>query len=245
MADLIKKGNKLTTLQLQPGWTIEGDGYGLMTSRLTFSCDASVAQAKKPKTNDPHPKDGKLLCHKSTYSINDNDLATITADYVGIESGNMTRVIVSGDTGLATQDIQVHPKFFQGNAGQTGKPLMDLGWDMAEKAFPATNAEAVSNALVGIKSFLAPDLQFSGIYYTSSKEILSSNQKMVGKTFKEIAGASDMVIPQSLTFSSAKHTRFGLMTSCNYEIYANIYKVRFTFRVATGGWHSYIYETYN
>jgi hypothetical protein len=245
MAEILKKGNNLSAPQLQPGWTIEGDGYGLLTSRLTFICDAGVAEGKKPKENEAHPKDGRLLCHKASYSINDNELATISADYVGIASGEMTRVIVSGESGLATQDIQVHPKFWQGNAGMTGKPLMDLGWDMAEKAFPATNAEAVNNALVGIKSFLAPDLQFSGVYYTSSKEILTSNQKMVGKTFKDIAGYKDIVIPQDLKFISNKHIRFGLMTSCNYELYANIYKVRFTFRVATGGWHSYIYEQYN
>ena len=245
MAEIKKKGDKLTSLQLQPGWTIEGDGYGLLTSRLTFACDAAVADAKKPKPNEAHPKNGKLLCHKASYIINDNDVAIISADYVGIESGAMTRIIISGDTALATQDIQTHPKFFQGNAGQSGKPLMDWGWDMAERAFPATNAVAKESSLVGVKSYLAPDLQFTGTYYTSSKETLSSNQKMVGKTFKDIAGWQDIIVPSTLTAASAKHTRWALMTSCNYELFANIYKVRFTFRVATGGWHSYIYETYN
>lgn len=238
-------GNKLTTPQLQPGWTIENDGFGLLTSRLTFICDAAVADAKKPKENEAHPRDGRLLCHKATYSINDNELATISADYVGLASGSMTRVIVTGDTALGTQDIQVHPKFYKGTAGTSGKPLIQLGWDTAEKAFPATNAEAQANALVGIKSFLAPDLQYSGTYYTNSKEILLSNQKMVGKSFQTIAGASDMVIPPILAPISQYHLRFGLMTSCNYEQYANIYKVRFTFRVATGGWHSFIYEVHN
>lgn len=239
------QGDKLTTPQLQPGWTIENDGYGLLTSRLTFICDAASAESKKPKENEAHPKDGRLLCHKATYSINDNDLATISADYVGLAAGQMTRVMVSGDTALSTQPIEVHPKFATGKAGTSGKPLKDLGWDIADRAFPLTNAAALSNALVGVKSYLAPDLQFTGTYYTNSKEILLNNQKMVGKTFNTIPGAADMIIPPVLSPISAYHIRFGLLTSCNYELYANVYKVRFTFRVATGGWHSFIYETHN
>lgn len=239
------QGDKLTTLKLQPGWTIENDGFGLLTSRLTFVCDAAVADSKKPKDNEAHPKDGRLLCHKATYSIGDNDLATISADYVGLAAGQMTRVIVTGDTALGTQDIQVHPKFWTGTAGTSGKPLKDMGWDMAERAFPLGNAAAQDNYLVGVKNYLAPDLQYSGTYYTNSKEILTNNMKMVGKTFNTIPGASDMIIPLPLTAVSKYHIRFGLLTSCNYEMYANVYKVRFTFRVATGGWHSFIYETHN
>lgn len=245
MCALTKKGNNLSSPQLQPGWTIESDGFGLLTSRLTFICDASVAESKKPKENEAHPKDGRLLCHKASYSINDNELATISADYVGIATGTMTTVMVTGDTALTTQDIQVHPKFYQGKAYGADKPLFELGWDMAERAFPATNATATSNALVGVKSYLAPDLQYTGTYYTNSKQTLLDNQKMVGKTFNTIPGATDMIIPPVLAPISKYHIRFGLLTSCNYEKYANVYKVRFTFRVATGGWHSFIYETHN
>jgi len=241
----VSKGNKLTTLQLQPGWVIENDGFGLMTSRLTFKCDAEVAEGKKPKENEAHPRDGRLLCHRASYVINESGIATITAEYVGLASGSMSKVQVTGDVALSTQPIQTHPKFYQGKAGTTGKPLKELGWDEASQSFPESNQDAINYALVGVKSFNAPDLQFTGTYYTNSKEILLSNQKMVGKTFQTIAGAESMVIPPILAAISSYHIRYGFMAGVTYEQYANVFKVRFTFRVATGGWHSLVYETHN
>jgi hypothetical protein len=240
------KGNKLTTLQLQPGWVIENDGSGLLTSRLTFRCDASVVEAKKPKDNEAHPKDGRLLCHRASYVINENDIATITAEYVGLASGNITKVVITGDNALSSQPIQTHPKFYKGTVGQTGKPLKDLGWDEATQSFPESNSDAISYSLVGIKSYQAPDLQYTGTYYTNSKALLLDNQKMVGKTFQTIAGSNDtIVVPPILAPISQYHLRYGFVTAVNYEQYANVFKVRYTFRVATGGWHSFIYETHN
>jgi hypothetical protein len=242
---LLSKGNKLNSLQLQPGWVIENDGFGLLTSRLTFKIDAGSAEGKKPKENDPHPIDGRLLCHRASYVINESEIATVTAEYVGLASGSMSKVQVTGDVALSTQPIKTHPNFYQNTVGSTGKPLKDLGWDEAAQTFPESNAEAITNALVGIKSYLAPDLQYTGTYYTNSKEILLSNQKMIGKSFQTIAGAEAMVIPPILKAISKFHLRFGLITAVTYEQFANIYKVRFTFRVATGGWHSFIYEVHN
>jgi len=241
----VSKGNKLTTLQLQPGWVIENDGLGLLTSRLTFKCDAEVADAKKPKENEAHPRDGRLLCHRASYVTNENGIAVITAEYVGLSTGSMTKVQVTGDVALSTQPIETHPKFYKGTVGNTGKPLKDLGWDEATKTFPESNQDAINYALVGVKSFNAPDLQFTGTYYTNSKEILLNNQKMVGKTFQTIAGAESMVIPPIIAPVSSYHIRYGFMTGVTYEQFANVFKVRFTFRVATGGWHSLVYETHN
>jgi len=241
----VSKGNKLTSLQLQPGWVIESDGFGLLTSRLTFKCDASIAESKKPKENEAHPKDGRLLCHRSSYVINESDIATITSEYVGLSSGNITKVQITGDIALGTQPIQTHPKFYQGKAGNTGLPLKDLGWDEASQSFPESNADAIKYALVGVKSFQSPDLQFTGSYYTNSKAILLDNQKMIGKTFNTIAGQENIVLPPVLAAISSYHTRFALVTAVNYEQFANVYKVRYTFRVATGGWNNLIFETHN
>ena len=241
----ISKGNKLSTLQLQPGYVIENDGFGLLTSRLTFKVDADAVEGKKPKENEAHPKDGRLLCHRASYVINESGIATVTAEYVGIAAGTMTKVQVTGDIALSTQPIQTPPKFYKGTAGTTGKPLKDLGWDESTQTFPESSQDAITYALVGVKSFNAPDLQFTGTYYTNSKETLLSNQKMIGKTFNTIPGAESMVIPPILSAISSYHIRFGFITGVTYEQFANIFKVRFTFRVATGGWHSLIYETHN
>lgn len=241
----VSKGNKLTTLQLQPGWVIEADGFGLLTSRLTFKCDASIAESKKPKENEAHPKNPLLFCHRSSYVINESDIATITAEYVGIASGTMTKVQITGDIALGTQPIQTHPKFYKGTAGTTGKPLKDLGWDEATQSFPESSLDAIKYALVGVKSFQSPDLQFTGSYYTNSKATLLDNQLMIGKTFKTIGGQENIVLPQTFAAISVYHTRFAMVTAVSYEQFANIYKVRYSIRVATGGWNSLIFEQHN
>lgn len=244
MSQLIK-GNRLTDLQLQPGWVIENDGFGLLTSRLTFKVDAVSVEGKKPKENDPHPKDNRLLCHRASYVINENGIAVVTAEYVGLASGNMTKVQITGDVALNTQPIKTHPNFYQGKVGDTNKPLKDLGWDEATQTFPESNADAIKYSLVGIKSYNVPDLQYTGTYYTNSREILLANLTMNGKTFQTIPGGESVVIPKVLSPVSKLHIRHGLMTGVTYEQFANIYKVRYTFRVATGGWHSFIYATHN
>jgi hypothetical protein len=242
---LIKKGNSLTSLQLQPGWSYEDDGFGLLTSRLTFKCNADDAGSKKPKELEGHPIDGRLLCHRSSYTANESGVAVITAEYVGLAKGQMTKVQISGSVALSTNPIKLHPLFMTGSAGSTGKPLKDLGWDEQSQSFPETNADAVKNALVGVRSYLSPDLQYTGTYYTSSKEFLLANMKMVGKTFQTIPGGENVLIPPGLKAISEKHLRFGMITGVTYEQFAHIYKVSYTFRVSPGGWHSYIYETHN
>jgi hypothetical protein len=244
MSQLIK-GNRLTDLQLQPGWVIENDGFGLLTSRLTFKVDAVSVEGKKPKENEAHPKDSRLLCHRASYVTNENGISVVTAEYVGLASGNMTKVQVTGDVALNTQPIKTHPLFYKGRVGDTNKPLKDLGWDEATQTFPESNADAINYSLVGIKSYNVPDLQYTGTYYTNSREILLSNLQMNGKTFQTIPGGENVVIPKILSPVSKYHTRYGLITGVTYEQFANVYKVRYTFRVASGGWHSFIYQAHN
>jgi hypothetical protein len=100
-------------------------------------------------------------------------------------------------------------------------------------------------SLVGIKSYYVPDLQYTGTYYTNSREVLLSNLQMNGKTFQTIPGSENIVIPKILSPVSKYHIRYGFMTGVNYEQFANVYKIRYTFRVASGGWHSFIYQAHN
>lgn len=243
MTRIKKKGDNLGTLQLQPGWVIENDGFGLLTSRLTFICEANKAATLAPKKDSAHPIDGKLTCHRSSYVINDNELAVITSEYIGIANGNITGFQVSGDVGLASQPIQTHPNFTTGKKGE--KPLKDLGWDLAAQAFPETNANAITNGLVGVKSYLAPDIQITGQFYTNSIAVVTDVQKMVGKTFATIPSMSDFLIPSVGVPVTGKHDRFCLVIGASYETFSTIHKVKFTFRVATGGWNNLVYEKHN
>lgn len=236
MAKLIKKGN-IEKLELQPDYTIEQDGFGLLTSRLTFRTDGATVSAAAPKSGDGHPIDGRMKCHKSTWTVNKSGLATIFADYVGIESGDRTRIQIKGDIVTSTQPIQVHKNFL--------KTLKSLGWSSQSQSFPDTNAKAIESAMVGIRSFLSADSQITATYYTSLKSEVNDGVNMVGKTFLKMPGMEDVVLPGGNQSISAYHDRFAMLTGLSYEKFAHLYKVNFSIRISPGGYHNRVYDKQN
>jgi hypothetical protein len=236
MAKLIKKGS-VSGLELQPDYTIEQDGFGLLTSRLTFRCDAASAASLAPKSGDAHKEDGRMKCHKSTYTINRSGLATIVSDYVGIETGDRTRIQIKGDIVTSTQPIQVHKDFT--------KVLKALGWNSQAQTYPDTSPVAVTNAMVGIRSFLSADSQVSANYYTSLKSEVNDGVNMVGKTFLTMPGMQDVVLPGGNQSMSAFHDRFAMLTGLSYEKFAHLYKVSFSIRISPGGYHNKVYAKHN
>jgi hypothetical protein len=239
MTKLIKKGSGASgnSLELQPDWTIESDGFGLLTSKLTFKCDASSAAARAPKSGANHPEDGRLKCHRSSYTISKSGWAVITSDYVGIETGDRTTIQIKGDVVTGTQPIQVHKDFI--------KVLKPLGWDTKTQSFPETNATAVRNALVGVKSFLTADSSINATFYTANKSEVQDGANMVGKVFLNMAGMGDVVLPKGNQSMSDFHDRFAMLTGLNYEKYAHLYKVSFSIRISPGGYHKKIYAKHN
>jgi hypothetical protein len=230
------KGN-LSESQLQPDWTIESDGFGLLTSRLIFIAPESGVTGKMPKNGDAHPKDGRLKCHRASYTIIKGERAQITAEYIGIESGENTKIQIKGDIVTSTQPIQSHPKFI--------KELKGLGWDSQSSSFKETNAKAVENGLVGIKSFLSADSQITASFCSASKSVVQDGVDMVGQTFLKMAGMEDVVLPKGNLKISAFHDRFAMLTGISYEKFAHLYKVNFTIRISPGGFHNKIYTKKN
>jgi hypothetical protein len=236
MSRIVTKGN-INGLELQPDWTIESDGYGLLTSRLTFYCPGDQAASKAPKNGDAHPRDGRLKCHKSTYTIIKGERANIIAEYVGIEEGEITKIQIKGDVVTGTQPIQAHKDFV--------KVLKPLGWDTASQSFKETNAKAVENGLVGVKSFLTADSQITATFFSASKSVVQDGVDMVGQTFLKMAGMEDVVLPKGNQKITNFHDRFAMLTGLSYEKFAHLYKVNFTIRISPGGYHNKIYTKKN
>jgi len=107
----ISQGNDLTVPQLQAGYTIDDNGYGVLTCKATYKCDASTA-ADVISRSDVFGPDGRLFCHKVSVSYGALDVATITADYIGIagETG-WSSPEVGAATSLTTETITTHPRF--------------------------------------------------------------------------------------------------------------------------------------
>jgi hypothetical protein len=112
----ISQGNALTVPQLQAGYTIEDNGYGVLTCKAVYKCDASTA-ADAISRSDVFSEDNRLFCHKVSVSYGALDVATITADYIGItgETG-WSSPEVGASTSLTTETITTHPRFMTTDA---------------------------------------------------------------------------------------------------------------------------------
>jgi hypothetical protein len=226
---------------LQPNYSVEFDGYGLITGRATFTCTASSAPFKTPKRGDVFPgREKRLYCHRSSYTINGNNLATVTAEYCGIESGSQTKMVLRGDTGLSTEPIKSHKDF--------KTVLQARGWDKDKQMFiegaNGTNSTADDNKLTGIKSYVRANIQIQGSFYTSNKELLTYYIASVGKTFTSIKDADFSIYNGCFVSDDKKfYTQPGMVTNVSHEEFGNLYKVNVSFRIAQGGWHNLIYKS--
>lgn len=118
MPNLVEKGNNLVAPLIQAGWTVNSDGYGLLTSTTRFKCDHTASLTAFLMRGNPHPDTSYdfLKLHKWSISWDTLGIATVTADYVGIDptinSGTVTNPEVSAANGLTAENITTNPNFF-------------------------------------------------------------------------------------------------------------------------------------
>jgi hypothetical protein len=129
----ISQGNALTTPLQQPGAKIQGDGYGLLTATIVWKADeaASINSVINRGSTCPLTSLGTLTAHKYAISYDALDIATLTVDYVGIDStyysGARTEPQITGSQGLTSENITAHPNFFSLATGFTGAPIAGVG----------------------------------------------------------------------------------------------------------------------
>jgi len=113
----INKGAALSVKLLQPGWSVQSDGFGLNTCTATYKVNAADAPAINVR-GEAFPKAAwsYMKAHKSSISYDDLGMATMRIDYVGIDptvnSGSMTNPNCSAANGLTADNITGHPNFF-------------------------------------------------------------------------------------------------------------------------------------
>lgn len=100
---------------MEKNWTVQHDGFGLMTMQLKFTADSDKSYdiATDFKRGDAPPITGmeNMTLHKAVASSNDG-ICTVTADYCGIDGASdstITQVQVSSAT--AQEAIETHPNF--------------------------------------------------------------------------------------------------------------------------------------
>jgi hypothetical protein len=126
---IVINGDPLTTALLQPGWTVVSDGFGLNTSTTVYKVDTTFdidAFAVKGSAH-PDPAYAYLKLDKWKISWDALDIATLTVDYVGIDtainSGEYTQANTSSANGLTTENLTTHPNFFNADASFTTGPI--------------------------------------------------------------------------------------------------------------------------
>jgi hypothetical protein len=123
----IDKGNDLSSPVLQPGWTIQQDGYGLFTGRCMYKMDKSyavnVADFERGLPHPVEPFDTYMFSNTFSVSYDRNGIANVTIDYVGINNtaegatSNTTSPNVSGAVSTSSEGIETHPNFFVATIG--------------------------------------------------------------------------------------------------------------------------------
>lgn len=126
---IVINGDPLTTALLQPGWTVVADGFGLNTSTTVYKVDTTFdidAFAVKGNAH-PDPAYAYLKLDKWKVSWDSLNIATLTVDYVGIDtainSGVRTNPNTSSANGLTTENLTTHPNFFNLDASFTTGPI--------------------------------------------------------------------------------------------------------------------------
>lgn len=134
---IVINGNTLTTALLQPGWTVTADGFGLNTSTTVFKVDTTFDIDAFVVKGNAHPDAAYsyLKLDKWKVSWDTLDIATLTVDYVGIDtafnSGVRTNPNTSSANGLTTENITTHPNFFAQAGGFTTGPIAGTSYSQS------------------------------------------------------------------------------------------------------------------
>lgn len=257
----VSKGNTLNQLALQPGWTIEEDGYGLLTSRLIFVTDhgsdegsSDIGASSRVPRGQTHPKDTRLRCHRASTTLGGNGLATITAEYIGIASGNMTQPEVTGRGNMSTEPITTHPNFVSKIGGTAASPKNGAQFNTAGLFIGFIyDSTAVYNK-EGVRSYLNPGFGISGHFYTSDVGIARKLKEDIGKTSGsgKFSGVQLLGGIGSLN-SQTSDSWYGdwttdteinqlMLTGLAIEFFGNLVKVSYDITYAKDGWDPEIYE---
>ena len=237
----IENGNNLTSPLLQPGYTLNYDGYGLLTLKARYACDLydGITDVQIGDVFSTFPG-VTLRCQKVTHTFGKNEISYADAEYVGLESGlSVTRPNITGSTGLTSEHITTHPEFFTASTGIAGaKPFTASsiqgpnGTTLYKGLNGAHFQDPEGGKFVGFldptyplyygkSHYLAPVTSFSGVIYTTSSANVTTLRNAVGKTSGTNAFGGITLLPSYVGTSFTVSSRNQLLLSqVNFEDYA-------------------------
>ena len=193
---IVKQGNALASLLLQPGAKFQNDGYGLWTGSLTYKIDKAGSSAALYR-GAACPISAFSFCkmHKSSVGIGDLELDTWVADFVGIDpgynSGVRTNAQITTSQGLTTENITAHPNFFELATGFTGTPIAGVNG-------PGMSGGTINAPVYAPKILTNAPTEYEGNNGTRFQE--PSGNKFLGfkvAQYKTLYGKTNYLAPQT------------------------------------------------
>lgn len=184
----VSKGKSLLVPELQPGWTIENDGFGLLSCSAVYRVNhgtstgapgTGVAALARVKRGDKFAYDERLVCHRASSVMDGNGIQTISADYVGIAIGTRTEVQVTGGFRTNQEPIATHPAFIK-FGGRQDAPVNGASFN-ADGSFKRF-ADPEYSEWHGVTSYLVPGFSINGTFYTKEPSALADLKAAVGTT---------------------------------------------------------------
>lgn len=258
----VSKGNSLSSPVLQPGWTIEDDGFGLLTCSATYKVrhgtstgtpgTGAQALTAAPARGAAFPQDARLQCHRAASVMDANGIQTITADYVGIAKGTTTSPNVSGRYSANQEPISTHPNFPDfGGTKASPKNGAVFNDDGSFKRF----ADPGFEQFYGVTSYLACGFGITGTIYTSDFAVLVALKDAVGATSQTGSWSSVNLLGDlgGLGTGQPGWTGYGnwvtpreddqlLLTGLACEYYGKIIKISYDIMYSQDGWNPEIYK---
>ena len=230
------------SLTLQPGASVTENDDGTLTGGATFIGDAGVAGIA---IGSSHPYNARIECTSVQFEGLTNGRVQHVASYFGVS--NDTRR-VSYSAGVASEDIQLHPKFAS-FAGTPGAEKNGARWHERERNYTIGGQTATEkyyewlgffngvdgaegegdNSLVGVTNYLQPSGTVEVSYYTST----TPKMKRLAVSYNTIKG-----------FNKPKGVKNFLLTDMPYrQIGKSFYQVTETYLASDEkGWNRYVYD---
>ena len=209
--------------------SFEDDGHGVITARMVFQSSS----AQDVAVGSSHPKYGYLKCYRSAVQQNGSTYTT-TAEYIGLASGKTkSSVVLSGDFGTTLEKLKSIKNWNE----------FEQYWDSNKNEIKDTT-ETRNLGINGRTSFLAPNCNISGYFFTSNPGDLSGMAASVGKTGNTLPfNSEDASFYNNLPNSTGKNaTNKFILSGVSHERFAHLIKIKFSYIYSANGWNNMMYK---
>jgi len=197
-----------------------------------------------------------------------NGIQVISADYVGIATGNRTEVQVSGGFRSNQEPISTHPAFIK-FGGRKDAPVNGASFNDSDGSFKRF-ADPEYSEWHGVTSYLVPGFSITGHFYTKEPSALPNLKNAMGTTSSTGSWAGyNLVGPIGVLASTPSWNGVPafvvnltvlqgrdnngpitvditrdqlLLTGVSVEYFADLLKVSYDISFSQDGWNSAIYN---